>query len=93
MQIGYVSPVAAGMVAGQLAVTRAIFVNADTFGAVARFTFDGSKPILPQPHQKPKRMIPAGYPADEYCGIFPIVRGAADVAQRTCSIPTIHLTD
>lgn len=93
VQIGYVTPDAAGMVAGQLAVARAIFVNADTFGAVARITFDGSTPTLPQPKRKPERIIPAGYPADDYCDIFPNWRGAADLAQRTTSIPTIQLTD
>lgn len=93
VQIGYVSPEDADMIAGQIAVARAIFSNADTFGAVGRFTLDGSTPALRQPKPKPQRIVPAGYPADEYCDILPNARGAADVAQRTCSIPTIHLTD
>ncbi|WP_461159275.1 HIRAN domain-containing protein [Sphingobium sp. TomMM35A] len=71
VQIGYVSPSQADRVAGMVAIARAIFQRPDTFGAVARITFDGSTPVLPEPKPKPRRDPPPRPPADEFCGIFP----------------------
>ena len=47
VQIGYIQAEYAQWIGGQLAVVRAIFQRADTFGAVIRVTFDGSTPVLP----------------------------------------------
>lgn len=47
VRIGYVPAEQAQWIGGQLAVVRAIFQRADTFGAVIRVTFDGSEPALP----------------------------------------------
>ena len=71
VQIGYVFPEAAERVAGQIAVARAIFQCAETFGAVARITLDGSTPALPPPRPKPERRDPPRPPRDEFCDIFP----------------------
>lgn len=71
VQIGYVLPGQIEWSAGMLSTARAIFQGADTFGAVARVTFDGSAPMLPRPKPKPERREPPRPPADEYCDIFP----------------------
>lgn len=47
VQIGYIPAEQAQWIGGQIAVIRAIFQRADTFGAVIRVTFDGSAPVLP----------------------------------------------
>ncbi|KKW92234.1 hypothetical protein YP76_09860 [Sphingobium chungbukense] len=61
IQIGYVPAEQAQWIGGQLAVIRAIFQRADTFGAVIRATFDGSTPVLPV--EKPvERRAPASDP-------------------------------
>lgn len=71
-EIGYISPGDADRLAGLVFAARAIFQGADTFGAIARVTFDGSTPSLPQPKPKPQRITPPRPTADEYCDIFPI---------------------
>lgn len=58
VQIGYIQAEYAQWIGGQLAVVRAIFQRADTFGAVIRVTFDGSTPVLPVQKPKPVRSIP-----------------------------------
>jgi len=83
IEIGYISPRDADRVAGLISITRAIFQNADTFGAIGRFTFDGSAPALPAPKSKTERREPPRPPADEFCDIFPTKR-----ASRPVSIPT-----
>ena len=71
VQIGYVMPSQVDQVADLISIVRAIFQREDTFGAVARATFDGSTPVLPQP--KVRRLIePPRPPADEFCDIFPV---------------------
>ena len=74
VQIGYVLPSQLEWGAVMLSTARAIFQGADTFGAVARVTFDGSAPTLPKPKPKPERREPPRPPADEYCDIFPAGR-------------------
>ena len=74
VQIGYVLPGQLDWSAGMLSTARVIFQGADTFGAVARVTFDGSTPTLPRPKPKPERREPPRPPADEYCDIFPAGR-------------------
>jgi len=71
IQLGYVSSDQSDEIAGQVAVARAIFQRADTFGAVIRMTLDGTTPTLPvrrEPKRFPASPVP---PPDEYCGIFP----------------------
>ncbi|AJR24575.1 hypothetical protein [Sphingobium sp. YBL2] len=70
IEIGYVLPAQADRVAGLVSIARTIFEREDSFGAVARATFDGSAPTLPAP--KPKwKVEPVPEPADEFCDIFP----------------------
>lgn len=71
VQIGYVMPNQAEWCAGRLSVAQAIFQCSETFGAVARVTFDGSAPMLPRPKPKPERREPHRPPRDEFCDIFP----------------------
>ncbi|WP_232307448.1 HIRAN domain-containing protein [Sphingobium chungbukense] len=70
VQIGYVPAEQAQWIGGQLAVIRAIFQRADTFGAVIRVTFDGSEPALPveKPVQRgaPPPPDPDGYGDDDW---------------------------
>lgn len=47
VHIGYIQAEYAQWIGGQIAVERAIFQRADTFGAVIRPTFDGSTRVLP----------------------------------------------
>ncbi|MET0249207.1 MAG: hypothetical protein ABW164_05710, partial [Sphingobium sp.] len=71
VQLGYVASERSDEIAGQVAVARAIFQRADTFGAVIRVTLDGTTPTLPvrpEPRRFPAPPVP---PPDEYCGIFP----------------------
>jgi hypothetical protein len=70
VQIGYIWPDSADQVAGQIAVARAIFYTAETWGAAAQITLDGSSPALPHPKPKPQINYPPRPPRDEYCGIF-----------------------
>ncbi|WP_257556381.1 HIRAN domain-containing protein [Sphingobium sp. CFD-2] len=70
VQIGYVLPAQVDRVAGLVSIARAIFEREDSFGAVARATFDGSAPSLPQPAPS-RRIEPPREPVDEYCDIFP----------------------
>jgi len=81
IEIGYISPSDADQVAGLISIVRAIFQNADTFGAVGRFTFDGSAPTLPAPKPKPERREPPRPPVDEFCDIFPKRRAVKGQAQ------------
>lgn len=69
IQIGYIQAEYAQWIGGQLAVVRAIFQRADTFGAVIRVTFDGSTPALPV--EKPKiarqqTVDPDGYEGEDW---------------------------
>ncbi|QPI73948.1 hypothetical protein [Sphingobium sp. Cam5-1] len=86
IEIGYISPRDADRVAGLISVTRAIFQGADTFGAVGRFTFDGSAPALPAPKPKPERRERPRPPIDEFCDIFPKRRSAVK-AQELAALP------
>lgn len=72
IQIGYVYEGRADWLAGQIAVARAIFQCADTFGAVIHATFDGSTPALPEAPQRMTRARsrPPAEPVDDFCGIF-----------------------
>ena len=85
VQIGYVMPNQLEWSAGMLSTARVIFQGEETFGAVARVTFDGSTPTLPKPKPKPERREPPRPPADEYCDIFP----AARQRQSAASIPPL----
>ena len=69
VQIGYIQAEYAQWIGGQIAVVRAIFQRADTFGAVIRATFDGSTPVLPVEKPKPARPQMAdldGYGGDDW---------------------------
>jgi hypothetical protein len=83
VQIGYIWPEAADLVAGQIAVARAIFYTAEAWGAVARITLDGSSPAVPQPKPKPHINYPPRPLRDEYCGIFPNLNREGGHPQRT----------
>ncbi|WP_397586693.1 hypothetical protein [Sphingobium fuliginis] len=74
IEIGYVLPAQVDRVAGLVSIARAIFQEAETFGALGRLTFDGSTPTLPQPKPKPERREPERRPPDEFCDIFPAAR-------------------
>lgn len=79
IEIGYVLPAQVDRVAGLVSITRAIFEREDSFGAVARVSFDGSAPALPAP--KPKwQAEPIREPADEFCDISLSLRQRADVS-------------
>lgn len=71
VQIGYAHPGEADEIAGLIAVARAVFQTADTWGAVIRVTLDGSTPTLPAPIPRSRHVRPPAEPADEYCDIFP----------------------
>ena len=71
VQIGYAHPGDADELAGMVAVARAVFQTADTWGAVIRVTLDGSTPTLPTPKPRPRYVRPPAEPADEYCDILP----------------------
>ena len=71
VQIGYVSAEGVEHPAALASLARAAFKCADTFGAVALFTFDGNAPALPQPKPEPTLIQHPRPPRDEYCGIFP----------------------
>jgi hypothetical protein len=69
VQLGYIQAEYAQWIGGQIAVIRAIFQRADTFGAVIRATFDGSAPVLPAEKPKPPRpqmVDPDGYGDDDW---------------------------
>lgn len=87
VQIGYVSSQGAEHPAALVSLARAVFKCADTFGAVALFTFDGKAPTLPQPKPAPKLIQHPRPPQDEYCDIF------ANRNQSKISRPTSSPTD
>lgn len=70
IEIGGIDGPHVRMIAGQVAVARAVFQSPDTFGAVIRVAFDGSAPTLPQPRRR-ERIDPPREPVDQYCEIFP----------------------
>lgn len=74
VQLGYIWPDRVQEVAGLVAVARAIFRSADTFGCIIHITVDGSTPVLPAPLRQPERraQVPAAPKRDEFAGIFPI---------------------
>lgn len=74
LQLGYIWPDRVQEVAGLVAVARAIFRSADTFGCIIHITVDGSTPILPAPPRPPERraQAPAAPMRDEFASIFPI---------------------
>lgn len=70
IEIGRVDGPHVRMIAGQVAVARAVFQAADTFGAVIRVAFDGTTPALPQPKPRKKFERPPA-PVDQFCEIIP----------------------
>ncbi|AOF97023.1 hypothetical protein [Sphingobium sp. RAC03] len=101
IQIGYAHPGDADELAGMVAVARAVFQTADTWGAVIRVTLDGSTPSLPVPKQRTRYVRPPAEPADEYCDIFPARPQAgrdgrrkdqSKISQRSVGLPPRLLT-
>lgn len=80
-QIGYIDPQQVDVVAGQIAVARAIFQRADAWGAVIRLRLDGRTPALPQPPPEPCRAY-LREPEDEFCDILPKPRRPGKRSQR-----------
>lgn len=54
-----------------VSIARAIFQDAQPFGAVIRVTLDGTTPTLPPARQPRENRKPAAEPVDRFCDIFP----------------------
>lgn len=96
-QMGYISPDRAQDVAGLVAVARAIFRRADTFGCVIDITVDGSTPALPATARQPDRQARPQVEArrDEFASIFPIAArrrayAVGDPTRRTSATDLFH---
>lgn len=70
-QIGYVHPPMADGVAAAVAVARAVFQDAQPFGAVIMVTLDGTTPTLLEPRPRPRKRQPEPEPIDQFCDVFP----------------------